>query len=175
MEHITNEIWREIAGYEGLYKVSNMGRVMSLNYRHTGKVKVLKNRPEKDGYLVINFCYNGKIKTFKIHRLVAEAFIPNPDNLPQVNHKDEDKTNNCVENLEWCTNKYNSNYGTRKHRLSETHKISVSQFDKTGLLIKVYSSGITAQMETGINSSNITKCCRGKLKTAGGYIWRYTN
>ena len=120
--------WRPIEGYEGLYEVSNTGQVRSFdryvkysNGRiHLHKGKVLSPSIRYDGYLVVLLSYNGKHKMFSVHRLVAEAFIPNPDNLPQVNHKDEDKTNNSVENLEWCDNKYNMNYGTRKRRVIET-------------------------------------------------------
>lgn len=169
------EQWKDIKGYEGLYQISNLGRVRSLNYNRTGKVKVLKNSPAKHGYLKISLWHNGKKKTFTIHRLVAEAFIPNPDNLPCVNHKDEDKTNNCVGNLEFCTPEYNNNYGTHNERVSKKLMISVSQYDKTGILIKVYSSAKDAQMDTGIFRTHITKCCKGKLKTTGGYMWRYTN
>lgn len=123
-----SEEWRPVVGYEGLYEVSNTGQVRSLdmyvkcrygNYRlHKGKV--LSPVKDKKGYLKVVLCCNGKCKTIKVHRLIAQAFLLNPDNLPQVNHKDEDKTNNCVENLEWCTAKYNNNYGTRKDKVRET-------------------------------------------------------
>ena len=122
------EEWRPVVGYEGLYEVSNTGRVRSLdmyvksrygNYRlHKGKV--LSPAKDKNGYLKVNLCYNGKDKIIRVHRLVTEAFIPNPDNLPEVNHKDEDKTNNRVENLEWCDRSYNINYGTRKDKVRDT-------------------------------------------------------
>lgn len=123
-----NEEWRPIEGYEGLYEVSNTGRVRSLDmyvkigygsYRlHKGKV--LSPGKNKDGYLLINLHCNEKNKKCLVHRLVAQAFIPNPDNLPQVNHKDEDKLNNRVENLEWCDAKYNINYGSRKDKERDT-------------------------------------------------------
>ena len=122
------EEWRPIEGYEGLYEVSNTGRVRSVDryiknghssYRlHKGKViSLLKG---EYGYIQVNLYYNGKNYKKYVHRLVAQAFIPNPDNLPQINHKDEDKTNNRVDNLEWCTAKYNINYGTRKDKVRET-------------------------------------------------------
>ena len=122
------EEWRPIVGYEGLYEVSNTGQVKSFdryvkysNGRiHLHKGKVLSPIKDRDGYLQVNLCYSGRINSIKVHRLVAQAFIPNPDNLPQVNHKDENKTNNCVENLEWCDSKYNNNYGTRKDKVRET-------------------------------------------------------
>ena len=107
------EIWKDIQGYEGLYQVSNLGRVRSLNYKKTKTVKILKLTSNTKGYLQLILHKNGEISSRKVHRLVAEAFIPNPDGLPQVNHKDENKQNNCVDNLEWCTNYYNAWYGTK--------------------------------------------------------------
>lgn len=122
------EEWRPIEGYEGLYEVSNTGQVRSLdmyvksrygNYRlHKGKV--LSPAKDTNGYLKVNLCYDGKDKIIRVHRLVAQAFIPNPDNLLEVNHKDEVKSNNCVENLEWCDRKYNINYGSRKDKVRDT-------------------------------------------------------
>ena len=115
------EEWRPIEGYEGLYEVSSYGRVRSLDRydsnNHFLKGRILKLCADKDGYLNVGLCLGNKEKKYKVHRLVVEAFIPNPDNLPQVNHKDEDKTNNRVENLEMCNAKYNSNYGSRKDRV----------------------------------------------------------
>ena len=122
------EEWRPIVGYEGLYEVSSYGRVRSLDkyvksksksYRlHKGKVLISEKNTR--GYLSVVLSYNGKHKAITVHRLVAQAFIPNPNNLPEINHKDEDKTNNNVENLEWCDHKYNVNYGTRNIRAKET-------------------------------------------------------
>ena len=116
------EEWRDIKGYEGLYQVSSLGRVKSLNYNHTKKEKVLDFKPNKYGYKVTYLYNNNERKPYSVHRLVAEAFIPNPNNYKEVNHKDENKSNNCVDNLEWCTAKYNSNYGTRNKRISDTNK-----------------------------------------------------
>ena len=125
---MTEEIWRPIVGYEGLYEVSSYGRVRSLDryvkcdyekYRlHKGKV--LSPGKDKDGYLSVVLSCNGKHKKIAVHRLVAQAFIPNPDNLPQVNHRDENPSNDNVDNLEWCTAKYNLSYGTRNIRIKET-------------------------------------------------------
>ena len=124
---MTEEIWRPIKGYEGLYDVSSYGRVRSVDrYKsNNGGIQWIKERilsPEKDkcGYLQVFLHCNGKQHQRKIHRLVAQTFISNPDNLPCVNHKDEDKTNNRVDNLEWCDAKYNCNYGTRNIRIRET-------------------------------------------------------
>ena len=126
------EEWKSIPGYEGLYEVSSYGRVKSLErYKSNNggiqliKEKILKPHNTKKGYLTVQFSN----KIFKVHRLVAEAFIPNPDNLPMVNHKDEDKTNNNVDNLEWCTAKYNSNYGTAIERMINT-KIERGYYNK---------------------------------------------
>ena len=118
------EEWRSIEGYEGLYEVSNTGRVRSLdrydNRNYFRKGKVLSPGKDTVGYLFVILTCNGKRKAINVHRLVAKAFIENPDNLPQVNHKDEDKTNNNVDNLEWCTAKYNNKYGSRKDKVRES-------------------------------------------------------
>lgn len=122
---MVEEIWVDIKGYEGLYQVSNLGRVKSLeridSLGHKRKEKIFKPQKNK-GYLRVSLWKDGKGKKYSIHRLVAIAFIPNPDNLPEVNHKDENKFNNNVDNLEWCTVAYNNTYGTRIQRFSESHK-----------------------------------------------------
>ena len=111
------EEWRDIKGYEGKYKISSYGKVKSLKHKDE---KLLKPSYDKDGYKQVILCDNGKDKKWFIHRLVAIHFLPNPNNLPQVNHKDEDKANNVVENLEWCTCKYNINYGTAKNKKAKS-------------------------------------------------------
>lgn len=138
------EEWRSISGYEGLYEVSSFGRVRSLDRYVKGKSesyrlykgKVLSPGKDKGDYLFVILCCNGKVYRKCVHRLVAEAFIPNPDNLPEVNHKDEVKTNNSVDNLEWCDRKYNNDYGTRKKRVRITNLRSGHW---TGLSKKEYS------------------------------------
>ena len=115
------EVWRPVRGYEGLYEVSNYGRVKSLK-RNTAHERIMKPIKDSYGYLIVCLNKNGKQTNKKIHRLVAEAFIPNPNNLPQVNHKNEIKTDNRVENLEWCDNKYNTRYGTRGERIGLTRR-----------------------------------------------------
>lgn len=120
-----DEVFRPVEGYEGLYEVSNLGRVKSLKW---GKERILKPGMDGCGYLKANLYKEGKIKHFMVHRLVAQAFIPNPEGLPQINHKDEDKTNNRVDNLEWCTAKYNSNYGTRIEQMVQS-RIKNGTFD----------------------------------------------
>ena len=125
----SEEIWKPVPGYEGLYEVSNLGRVRSVNryVKSKGesywlrKGKMLSPAKDKNGYLKVNLSCNGKNNIIRVHRLVAQAFLPNPDNLLEVNHKDEDKTNNRVENLEWCTAKYNNNYGTKIERQKKTN------------------------------------------------------
>lgn len=119
---LPKQCWKEILGYEGLYQVSNTGRVRSLNYRRTGKTKVIKQSTNKGGYKSVCLYKDGKLKGYSVHRLVALAFIPNPLNLPQVNHIDENPSNNAVWNLEWCTPKYNSNYGNCRKKISEANK-----------------------------------------------------
>ena len=105
-----NEVWKDVKDYEGLYQISDKGRVKSLWF---GKEKILKPGRDTCGYLQVNLSKNGEKKTYQVHRLVAKSFLPNPDNLSEVNHKDENKENNIVENLEFCDRKYNINYGTR--------------------------------------------------------------
>lgn len=119
---LPKQIWREIPGYEGLYQVSNTGRVRSLNYNGTRKTKVLKQITDKLGYKRVNLFKNNKKKNYLVHRLVALAFIPNPNNYPIINHKDENPSNNYYKNLEWCTYEYNNNYGTKKQKISESMK-----------------------------------------------------
>lgn len=130
------EIWKDIKGYESLYQVSNLGRVKSLarkvikkNYVSFKKERILKQQTDRYGYKKVILQRNYQIKTFSIHRLVAEAFLENPYNLPQINHKDENKENNCVLNLEYCDSKYNNNYGTRNIRVSETMKKKKYQYE----------------------------------------------
>lgn len=171
------EIWKYIDGYPN-YMVSNMGRVKSLNYNKTGKEKLLKPSKQNCNYLMITLSNNGKRKMFLIHRLVADAFIPNPDNLPQVNHKDEDKTNNCATNLEYCDRKYNINWGTgvkrsAKYRTNGKCSKAVLQYDLVGNFIKEFPSLKEVQRQLGYDTGSISNCCRGKAKTSGGYKWRY--
>lgn len=122
---LPKQIWRDIPNYEGLYQVSNTGRVRSLNYRRTAKTKVRKQGTNKLGYKNVNLCKDGKRKGYLVHRLVAQAFIPNPNNYPVVNHKDENPSNNTVWNLEWCTQEYNINYGNCKQKIKEAKSDNV--------------------------------------------------
>ena len=185
------EIWKDIVGYEGRYKVSSLGKVLSLRYCGSDKSHLLSPNPDHKGYLMIYLSKNGETKTFHIHRLVAKAFIPNPNNLPQVNHKDENKQNNSVENLEWCDGIYNINYGTGIKRRTETakksdahilhikklhnaNKIPILMIDKnTKGIIKRYDCGQAAADELHISKSSIYQVCKGRRKTVGGYMWKY--
>lgn len=175
------EQWRDIQGYEGMYQISNYGNVKSLNYNKTKQEKILKFGKNYKGYLQVHLCKDGKMKTFTVHRLVANAFIPNPNELSDVNHKDEDKTNNVVENLEWCDRKYNTNYGTRTERCSikqlndETKSKQVNQYSLDGTLLATYPSAHEVKRQLGFAQPNISACCNGKYKTAYGYKWRYKN
>ena len=168
------EEWKSIAGYEGLYEVSSLGRVRSLKF---GKTKVLKPLDNGCGYLYVNLYKNREVKKFKVHRLVAQTFIPNPLGKPQVNHNNEIKTDNRVENLEWMTAKENNNYGTRNERAgkanSKMQSKPVLQYTKDGKLIAEYPSTIEAERQTRIACSGISRCCRGNRKSAGGSIWKY--
>lgn len=158
----------------GLYQVSNLGNVRSLNYNKTKKIQHLKKVVNnKRGYLAVGLSKNGIFKIKTVHRLVAETFISNPNNLPQVNHIDENKLNNSVTNLEWCTNKYNINYGTRKERISEKKGRKIIQLDKDDNIIKVWNGTCQASRELKINEGNIWEACNNKRKTAGKYKWKY--
>jgi hypothetical protein len=167
---LNNEIWKDIEGFNKDYQVSNLGRVKSLK---NGKEKILSLSKTANGYYKCSLWKNNVQYYKKIHRLVAEAFIPNPYNLYCVNHKDEDKTNNCVDILEWCTLQYNLSYGTGRERSIEHRQKPVRQYNKNKEIEAVFPSLRIASEETGIKEANISACCLKKAKTAGGYIWRY--
>ena len=171
------EIWREIEGYPN-YMVSNMGRVKTLERVVSGRLlkeKILKPMINRDGYCYVNLYYNTKkYKSKALHRLVAQAFLPNPNNLPQVNHKDENKTNNVVENLEFCTAKYNSNYGTHIERQAINRAVPISQYDLNGNFIRHWFGGVSeVGRELGLNPSNLSACILGRKgrKSCGGFLW----
>ena len=184
-----NEIWKPIKGYEGLYEVSNFGRIKSLkrlvkSHNKWGECyitineKILKTSDNKLGYLFVKLFKNNKAKTYYIHRLVAEHFIPNPNNYKEVNHKDENKTNNVVTNLEWCDRKYNVNYSNRTKRVTEKLKNKkewskpVIQYTLDGQFVKEWES-INEADRNGYNHGHIAACCLGKRKTHKGFIWEY--
>ena len=152
---------KDIVGYEGIYGITSCGRVWS--YR---RKKFLTPRKSSNGYLQVILCKDGQRKGYSLHRLVADAYIPNPDNLPQVNHKDENKANNCLQNLEWCDAKYNMNYGTR----TEKTKKSILQYTLDGEFVREWPSASDVSREV---QSNIVACLKGRNKTAYGFIWKY--
>lgn len=196
------EIWKDIEGYEGLYQVSDLGNVRSLKFSGGNKVKLLKQNTNR-GYKQVTLRKNGKMKTCKVHRLVAMAFISNPNNYKEVNHKDENPSNNDVSNLEWCTSEYNKNYGTRNERASESkrgkhhseetkkkiseslkgkykgkdspHAKPILMYNKEGNFIKRFECIHDANeyLGKGRYCSNITMCLTGRRKTAYGYIFQY--
>ena len=170
------EIWKDIEGYPD-YKVSSLGRVKSLKF---GKEKILKSGKNKKGYLQVALCKEGKLKTFKVHRLVAEAFIPNPDNKPHLDHINTDRTDNRAENLSWVTHKENcnnpitiENYSKCKLGLLNHITKPIVQFTKDGKFVRKWDSMIEVERDLGFCSGYISKCCKGKYKTAYGFKWCY--
>ena len=159
----------EIIDYRNLYQVSNLGRI-----RNSNTNKILKATKQLSGYLKVSLYKNKNMNTFKIHRLVAHMFLifRNIDEI-YVNHKDENKENNNVDNLEWCTQQYNINYGTRNERAFSQRKTKIQQFDIKGNLIATYDSQKEAEEKTGISQASISRCCQGKRNTAGGYIFKF--
>ena len=168
-----NEIWKDIKGYEGIYKINTKGDIKSSPRKGT-KGGLLKQFEDKDGYLCVGLNKNDKRKTFKVHRLVAMTFVPNLYDLPEVNHKDEDKTNNCVENLEWCDHEYNSNYGTRGERIAKALSKAVYSIDEYGN-VEHFNSINEAQRITGIFVSNIICAITGEYSQSGNRKWYYEN
>ena len=175
-----DEVWKPVQNYAGLYEVSSFGRVRSLPHpirKRRGKTivmemyegQILKPTVTKKGYLTVRLYIDGRSKYIPVHRIVLSAFVPNPDNLPQVNHKDENKVNNCVWNLEWCSAKYNRNYG----RCRSWNYKPVCQFTRENEFIRKYDSIISASRETGICATNIQLCAKHKRPTAGGFVWQY--
>lgn len=166
------EIWKDIEGFEGLYQVSNMGIVRSLDRIDAQgrrlKGKVIASFPNRNGYLKVNLYWDRSIKQVFIHRLVAAAFLDNPDNLPEVNHIDEDKGNNLVENLEWCTALYNTNYGTRTERAAKANERPIYAVSGSGHRYFFESARKAAEL-LGLDRSAVSKCLRGKRKYHGGF------
>ena len=173
------EIWKDIEGYEGLYKISNYGNIINLHSRwgKRKKPRKLTLSINKD-YIRCGLSKDGKETKFYVHRLVAKNFIPNPNNYPCINHKDENKLNNNANNLEWCDYSYNNNYGSRNDKVAKKLKNGIyckkiMQYDLSGNLIKEWVSINEASRKLNIKPSCICLCCRNKQKTASGYIWRY--
>lgn len=172
MECVENiDGYRPIPGYE-TYFVNEYGdvvkKVNGLYYRK-------KQRSDKQGYMDVFLTKDGKRHTMKVHRMVALAFIPNPNNYPQINHKDEIKSNNHVSNLEWCTAKYNSLYGTRIERYRAKIGRKICQLTLDGETIALFNSMTEASKSTGIDRGSINNCCLNKRKTAGNFRWEYAS
>lgn len=163
------EIWKDIPEYEGLYQASNLGRIKSL-FRYK---KVLTTFKQPNGYLSVTLYKNGNEYFKLVHRLVATSFIPNPSKKPAVNHRDECKSNNSVKNLEWVTNKENSNYGTALNRMAHKQGKIVYQLDKNNQVLNKFYSGGDAQRKTGVSRYKISLVANGKRHTAGGYAWKF--
>lgn len=182
------EVWKTAVYdgeiYEGLYKVSNLGRILSLNYNKTGKAKLRTPVEDKDGYFTVQLSKNKEKKTYLVHRLVAFTFLENPENLPEVNHKDENKKNNFVflnedgsvdkekSNLEWKTHRDNINHGTHNERMVKTKSKPVLQLSLSGELIREWPS-IAECGRNGFNISHVCDCCNGKQKTHKGFRFMY--
>lgn len=170
--------WKPIEKYNGLYLISDDGKVFSVR-----NGRLLKVNDRGNGYMYIEINVNGKAKKEAIHRLVAEAFIPNPNNYPVVNHKDENPKNNNVDNLEWCTYQYNTNYGTCRQKISlhspnkkgDKHpkSLKVYQYDLLGNFVAEYGSVREAARITGFANSSIASCANGRLKQSNGFVWSY--
>ena len=177
-----NEEWRGVVGYEGRYQISSMGRVKSLartcntkgGSKRTVKERILKPCDNGRGYLYISLSDGtGEHKRHYIHRLVGEAFVPNPLENEDVNHKDENPSNNHASNLEWITHKENLNYGTRNERVAKANSKPVAQYTKDGAFIKAWASAAEVKRQLGFNHSSIIQVAKGNRKTAYGFIWRY--
>ena len=181
--------------YEGLYKISNLGRILSLNYRNTGRAKLRNPVEISNGYLRVKLSKNGEYKQCLVHRLVAETFIPNPENLPEVNHIDEDKTNNFVflnedgsvdkekSNLEWKNHRDNCNHGTRNERIAKANKIvktngkrskPVLQFTLDDEFVREWPS-VGECGRNGFNKGVVSACCRGERKSHKGFRFMYAD
>jgi hypothetical protein len=181
------EMWADIEETDGLYQVSNTGKIRSTpnvhkGHKFVGEYHELTPNKDRYGYLQVNY-YNsqGKHVVRKVHKLVALAFIPNLCNLPQVSHKDENKENNNATNLEWCTHSYNNNYGSRNHRISlklmgrkPQNNIPIVQYDNKGCFVTCYDSIDDARKTLGLSTrSHVSECCAHKRKSAHGYLWFY--
>lgn len=167
------EIWKDIVGFEGLYKISNEGNILSLL---TDKVLSPYNNK---GYLMVRLYKNSKPSSLYVHRLVAQTFVENPNGYVEINHIDENKRNNHYSNLEWCSRVHNYNHGSRNDRIgvaSSVNKlIPVVQLSKEGNIINTFNSINEAGEYLGKNPSHISSCCTGKRKTAFGFVWKYLN
>ena len=172
-----------VKGFEGIYEIDEYGNVYQKARREHSRFKdsefprKLATRKDKDGYVLVTLCNANKAQCYRVHRLVAQTFINNPENKLQVNHKDGNKENNCVDNLEWCTQKENNLHALATNlRVMKNNKLSkkVFQYDLKGNLIAEFLSANEAKRQTGYSQSHISECCRGDgLKTYKGFVWKY--
>lgn len=171
------EIWKDIPGYEGRYQASNLGRIRSLlDYHGRAQFLVLSQQLNTNGYYFVLLYKNNSRRFVAVHRLVCAAFHKNPNNYPCVNHRDENRYNNRADNLEWCTQKYNSNYGTRNKRISEkANKKPVIQISYNGTIISYYQTISNAAKASGSTKGTIWGCCNGRYKESAGYLWFYAD
>lgn len=175
------ETWKDIKGYEGIYKVSNLGNILSLNYHRMKITKLKKFTLNHKGYPTVHLSNNKNNKRFLVHRLVAEAFIPNPNNYPQINHIDGNKQNNKIDNLEWCTNSENIKHAYKNKLIkikkgAEVHNHrKVNQYDLNGNLVNQWTCINDASRKINKAPSGIIFCCQGRYKTAYGFIWKYND
>ena len=175
-----SEVWVDVLGYNGRYQVSDWGNIRSLNWRNSGAVKQLSPVSDKDGYQIVCLSSEKFQKNVRLHRLIAEVFIPNPNKKPHINHKNEDKKNNRVDNLEWVTEIENNNHGTRNKRIAKLKRNNtynckpVSQYTIEGEFLKTWPSLSEPKRALGYDDSHIARCCRGIKKTAYGYKWKFT-
>ena len=193
VKDLPHEVWRDVVGYEGQYKVSSLGRVKRVPHERVGRrgkpyklngEKLLTQQVIRKGYLRVSLGVKWEHSFFLVHRLVAEAFIPNPNNYPQVNHKNSNKQDNCVENLEWCTNEYNYHYGDRIKSFTKSYGVPIAQYTVDGVFIKSFEYATLAAREIGGNVSNILVAARENdtpatggrkplhKRTAYGYVWK---
>lgn len=171
------EQWKPIPGYEGRYEVSDLGRVRSLDHvlpnGHFYKGQIIAPRKNNGGYMLVNLSRSNNIRTFSLHKLVALVFVDNPNQLSQVNHINEDKTDNRADNLEWCTASYNTSYGHRNDTMINHRKKAVCQLTMSGEVVEIFPILNEAARRTGVNAAHICDVCKGKRNRAGGYIWKY--
>lgn len=189
-----NEVWKDVVGYEGLYQVSNCGGIRIVRVGSPYYMKLMSCLKSNKGYYTVMMSdRNGKKKRRSVHRMVAEAFIENPNNYPQVNHKDEDKTNNRVDNLEWCSAQYNTKYYYDRHpeksigatrvnakgcphpHTGKRMSLRVLQMTLDGEIICEWDNSRSVFRETGMSDWSVSQCCRGVWKTAYGFKWRYAD
>ena len=165
------ESWKPVVGFEGLYEVSNLGEIRSLARPGAWSTRILKQKTTQKGYREVKLFKGGKRHYFRVHRIVAEAFVPNPKKLEFINHKDERKSNNEASNLEWCSTEYNNRYGTRISRAAASRSRAVVGM-KRGEIVYEFAS-VNSAAEAGFSPSCVSRCCNGLAKSHLGIEWRF--